>query len=126
MDNISIKDNIRKIRKERQLTQEDLAHRLGISVTAYRDLEKGDTNIVNGNVLRLAELLETSTEEIVLGYRPVQMQGKKLEEIQEEYNVRVSDLEREVEYLRKLVKSHEETIATKNQLINMLEKRLEK
>ena len=126
MDNISIKDNIRKIRKERQLTQEDLAHRLGISVTAYRDLEKGDTNIVNGNVLRLAELLETSTEEIVLGYRPVQMQGKTLEEIQEEYNGRVSDLEREVEYLRKLVKSHEETIATKNQLINMLEKRLEK
>lgn len=126
MDNISIKDNIRKIRKERQLTQEDLAHRLGISVTAYRDLEKGDTNIVNGNVLRLAELLETSTEEIVLGYRPVQMQGKKLEEIQEEYNGRVADLEREVEYLRKLVKSHEETIATKNQLINMLEKRLEK
>ena len=126
MDNISIKDNIRKIRKERQLTQEDLAHRLGISVTAYRDLEKGDTNIVNGNVLRLAELLETSTEEIVLGYRPVQMQGKKLEESQEEYNGRVADLEREVEYLRKLVKSHEETIATKNQLINMLEKRLEK
>jgi transcriptional regulator with XRE-family HTH domain len=126
MDNISIKDNIRKIRKERQLTQEDLAHRLGISVTAYRDLEKGDTNIVNGNVLRLAELLETSTEEIVLGYRPVQMQGKKLEEIQEEYNGRVADLKREVEYLRKLVKSHEETIATKNQLINMLEKRLEK
>jgi transcriptional regulator with XRE-family HTH domain len=126
MDNISIKDNIRKIRKERQLTQEDLAHRLGISVTAYRDLEKGDTNIVNGNVIRLAELLETSTEEIVLGYRPVQMQGKKLEEIQEEYNGRVADLKREVEYLRKLVKSHEETIATKNQLINMLEKRLEK
>ena len=126
MDNFSIKDNIRKIRKERQLTQEDIAHRLGISVTAYRDLEKGTTNIVNGNVIRLAELLETSTEEIVLGYRPVQMQGKRLEEIKEEYNGRVADLEREVEYLRKLVKSHEETIATKNQLINMLEKRLEK
>ncbi len=126
MDNFSIKDNIRKIRKERQLTQEDIAHRLGISVTAYRDLEKGATNIVNGNVIRLAELLETSTEEIVLGYRPVQMQGKRLEEIKEEYNGRVADLEREVEYLRKLVKSHEETIATKNQLINMLEKRLEK
>lgn len=126
MDNFSIKDNIRKIRKERQLTQEDIAHRLGISVTAYRDLEKGATNIVNGHVIRLAELLDTSTEEIVLGYRPVQMQGKRLEEIKEEYNGRVADLEREVEYLRKLVKSHEETIATKNQLINMLEKRLEK
>lgn len=123
MDNFSIKDNIRKIRKEHQLTQEDMAHKLGISITAYRDLERGATNIVNGNVMKLAELLDTSTEEIVLGYRPVRMPEKKLREMEAEYNGRMADLEREVEYLRKLVKSHEETIATKNQLISMLEKR---
>ena len=43
MDNSSIKDNIRKVRKARKLTQEELADRLDISLTAYRDLEKGDT-----------------------------------------------------------------------------------
>ena len=123
MDNFSIKDNIRKIRKEHLLTQEDMAHKLGISITAYRDLERGATNIVNGNIMKLAELLDTSTEEIVLGYKPVRMPEKKLREMEAEYNGRMADLEREVEYLRKLVKSHEETIATKNQLINMLEKR---
>ena len=123
MDNFSIKDNIRRIRKEQQITQEEMAHRLGISVTAYRDLERGSTNIVNGNIMKLAELLETSTEEIVLGYKPVRMPEKELKEMEEEYNGRVAELEQEVEYLRKLVKSHEETIATKNQLIGMLEKR---
>ena len=122
MDNTSIKENIRRIRKERRMTQEEMADMLGISITAYRDLERGSTSIMNGNVLRLAELLNTSTEEIVLGYRPVQMPGKKLEEMQAEYSARIENLEKENEYLRKLVKSLEETIATKTQIIEMLQK----
>ena len=81
VNNISIKNNIRRIRKDRKITQEEMAHRLGISVTAYRDFEKGDTSIVNGNVMKLADLLETSTEEIVLGYRPSQMEGVVLEDV---------------------------------------------
>jgi len=122
MDNTSIKENIRKIRKERRMTQEEMAHMLGISITAYRDLERGNTSIMNTHVLRIAELLNTSTEEIVLGYRPVQMPGRKLEEIRTEYSERVAALEKEIEYLRKLVDSLEETIATKTQIIEMLRK----
>ena len=122
MDNTSIKENIRRIRKERRMTQEEMADMLGISITAYRDLERGSTSIMNGNVLRLAELLNTSTEEIVLGYRPIQLPGKKLEEMQAEYSARIENLEKENEYLRKLVKSLEETIATKTQIIEMLQK----
>ncbi len=122
MDNTSIKENIRKIRKQRKMTQEDMAHLLGISITAYRDLEKGNTSIMNANFLKIAELLETSTEELVLGYRPVQMPGKMLEEMQAEYSERITALETENDYLKKLVKSLEETIATKNQIIEMLQK----
>ena len=122
MDNTSIKENIRKIRKERKLTQEDMAHLLGISVTAYRDLERGNTSIMNAHVLRIAELLETSTEEVVLGYRPVQVPGKRLEEMQAEYSDKIDALETEIEYLRKLVKSLEEALAAKNQVIEMLQK----
>lgn len=122
MDNTSIKDNIRRIRKEHGLTQEEMAHKLGISLTAYRDLEKGNTNIVNCNVIRLAHLLDTSTEEIVLGYRPVRIPEENLREMKEEYAGRIAELEKEVEYLRKLVKSQEEIIETKNQIIEMLRK----
>ena len=78
MDNNSIKENIRRIRKNRRLTQEDMAHKLGISITAYRDLERGSTAIMNSNIDRIAEHLDTSSEEIVLGYRPIQMNGQKL------------------------------------------------
>lgn len=122
MDNTSIKENIRKIRKQRKMTQEDMAHLLGISITAYRDLERGNTSIMNAHVLKIAELLETSTEEVVLGYRPVQMPGKRLEEMQAEYSDKINALETEIEYLRKLVKSLEETLAAKNQVIEMLQK----
>ena len=122
MDNNSIKENIRTFRKQRKMTQEDMAHLLGISVTAYRDLERGNTSIMNANVLKIAELLGTSTEELVLGYRPVQMPGKRLEEVQAQYSEKINALETEIEYLRKLVKSLEETIATKTQIIEMLQK----
>jgi transcriptional regulator with XRE-family HTH domain len=124
MDNTSIKENIRKIRKQRKMTQEDMAHLLGISVTAYRDLERGNTSIMNAHVLKIAELLETSTEEVVLGYRPVQVPGKRLEEIQAEYSDKINALETEIEYLRKLVKSLEEALAAKNQVIEMLQKKM--
>ena len=122
MDNSSIKDNIRKGRKARKLTQEELADRLDISLTAYRDLEKGNTNIVNSNVIRLAELLDTTAEELVLGYRPVQAPGKLLEDVRTEYGGKIEAMERRIADLEKLVRSLEETIATKNEIIAILKK----
>lgn len=124
MDNTTIKDNIRKIRKARRMTQEEMAMQLGISITAYRDLEKGNTSILNSNVYRIADLLDTPAEEIVLGYRPSQAEGTTLQEMQQEYSGRVENLERRIMYLEKLIASHEETIRSKNEIISMLKKRL--
>lgn len=124
MDNTSIKNNIRNLRKARKITQEEMAHRLGISVTAYRDFEKGGTSIVNGNVMKLANLLDTSTEELVLGYRPSQMEGKVLEDVHKEYGSRITTLDKRISDLEKLVESLQETIASKNEIIKMLKKRL--
>ena len=124
MDNISIKDNIRKIRKAHKLTQEEMALQLGISITAYRDLEKGNTSILNGNVVKIAELLDTPTEEIVLGYRPSQIESASLQEVHAEYSSRIDVLERRIKDLEKLVASDEEIIRGKNEIISLLKKRL--
>ena len=124
MDNTSIQDNLRRIRKAREITQEEMAHRLGISVTEYRDFEKGGTSIVNGNVMKLAGLLDTTTEELVLGYRPAQMGGIVLEDVKQEYGSRISALDGRISDLEKLVESLEETIRSKNEIITMLKKRL--
>ena len=125
MDNTSIKQNIRKIRKSKKYTQEEMAYKMGMSLTAYRDLEKGETSIVNANLQKIANLLETTTEELVLGYRPVQMEGPGLEDIKDEYVGKVSVLEKRITDLEKLVTSLEETISTKNEIITMLKKALD-
>ena len=120
MDNSTIKDNIRKVRKSRRLTQEEMAHKLDISLTAYRDLEKGSTSIMNANIIKMAEVLDTSAEELVLGYRPVQSPGRLLEDIRSEYGGKISVMEKRISDLEKLVYSLEETIRTKNEIITML------
>ena len=125
MDNSTIKDNIRRMRKASRLTQEEMANKLDISLTAYRDLEKGSTNIVNANVMKIAQLLDTSTEELVLGYRPVQTPAKLLEDMRSEYGGRISTMERRITDLEKLVQTLEETIKTKNEIITMLKNRLD-
>jgi len=124
MDNNSIKENIRNIRKSRKVTQEEMAYRMGMSLTAYRDLEKGETSIVNANLLKVAMLLDTTTEELVLGYRPVQMEGPGLEDVREEYTERMTNLEKRISDLEKLIDSLEETISSKNEIITMLKKSL--
>ena len=124
MDNSTIKDNIRRMRKASRLTQEEMALQLGMSLTAYRDLEKGSTSILNSNLHKIASLLDTPTEEIVLGYRPSQMEGADLKEVQQEYSDRISVLERRIGDLEKLTHSLEETIRSKNEIISMLKKRL--
>ena len=124
MDNTSIKKNIRKTRKSRKITQEEMAHLLGMSVTAYRDFEKGSTSIVNGTVIKMAGVLETSAEELVLGYRPAQTEGTNLEEMRKDYSSRIMILDKRIADLDKLVISLEETISSKHELIKMLKKRL--
>ena len=124
MDNNSIKENIRSIRRRNGLTQEEMAHRLGISLTAYRDLEKGATAIFNSNIYKIAELTGTSTEEIVLGYRP-EMPDVKIEDEQVEYSSKMESMATRINDLEKIVASLEETISSKNEIIAMLKKNLD-
>ena len=125
MDNISIKQNIRKARKKRNITQEEMADRLGISLTAYRDLEKGGTSVMHGKVIKMAELLETSTEEIVLGYHPSELEAGTLEDVRTQYGNQICTLEQIVFDLRKHICTLESQMADKDEIIKMLKKRLD-
>ena len=124
MDNASIKKNIFNVRKSRKLTQNEIAQSLNISVNAYRAIEKGKTAIVNPHVVKMADLLELSTEELVLGYYPTQETDISIDDIKAEYGNKVNSLEEQLDRMEKLVESLEETIATKNEIINMLKKSL--
>ena len=123
MDKNSIKDNIRRIRKRSGMTQEDMAHELGISLTAYRDLERGATNIVNSNIARIAEITGTTTEE-VLGYTTVPDEDR-IQDVQVEYGAKIENLQTRINDLEKIVASLEDVIATKNEIISILKKHID-
>lgn len=127
MDNFSIKNNIRRTRKEKGLTQEEMAHQLNMSLTAYRDLEKGATNMLNSNICRIAEITESSVEEIVLGYRPLSDSKvlKEFEDYKAEYGNREEALKTRIKDLEKIVASLEEIVVVKNEIINMLKKNID-
>lgn len=124
MDNSSIKKNVANLRTSRGITQEEMADRMGICLSSYRDFEKGDTAMISQHIFRAAEILETSVEEILLGYRPEQSDGPFLEDVRQEYGGKISILERRIADLEKLVASLEETISSKNEIITMLRKSL--
>lgn len=124
MDNISIKNNIMQIRKARKITQEKMALSLGMSLTAYRDFERGKTSVMNVNVLKIADLLDVSAEELILGYLPHQSKHNKTEDLIKEYANRINELERRISDMEKLIDSLQEAVSTKNEIITMLKKSL--
>jgi transcriptional regulator with XRE-family HTH domain len=101
-----------------------MALRLGISLTAYRDLEKGATSIMNGNLTRIATLLDTSAEEIILGYRPAQVQGHTSDNTLKEYRKTIENLEKRIEDLEKTIRTQDVVIRSKDEIISMLKRSL--
>lgn len=124
MDNISIKNNIMKICKARKITQESMALSLGMSLTAYRDFERGKTSVMNMNVLKIASLLNIPAEELVLGYRPHQINDSANENLLKEYANRINEQERRIADLEILVESLQDAVSSKNEIIAMLKKSL--
>jgi transcriptional regulator with XRE-family HTH domain len=62
---LNIGQNIRRIREMKNLTQEAVAERAGMSVTAYGNIERGDTDVNFRRLAEIAEALEVKEEEIV-------------------------------------------------------------
>lgn len=124
MDNASIKGNIKNIRKQQGLTQEEVSHKLGISLTAYRDLENGETSIINSRVHSLSEIFNVSTETLCLGYEPNKENAGKIEEMQSDYGSRIQSLEQRIIYLEKIICGLEAVVESKEEIISMLKKNL--
>lgn len=121
MDNSTIKENIRAARKRCGLTQEFMANHLGISLTAYRDLETGATAMINSNISRIAEVTGVTAEELVLGYAPEPSEGV-LEDVLAQYGSKVSNMQTRIADLENLINSKDEIIRSKDEIISMLKK----
>ncbi len=65
MDYYKIGQRIRKYRKAHSLSQEQLAERVGISVTHMSHIETGNTKLSLPVLVQLAEVLEVQTDDLL-------------------------------------------------------------
>ena len=63
--NIEIANRLVKLRKEKGLSQEDLAAKIGISRQAVSKWETGASDPSTSNLLTLAKLFNTTAEELL-------------------------------------------------------------
>ena len=124
-------NNLKKFRKSHDLTQQDVAEKVGISLTAYRDLETGKTQLMNDKMVKIADAVGVSLEELVIGYKPSPENSKLLEEQKIKYEDEIRQLKQSVEenitnlqkmltLKEEIIKQMQEVIDSKNQLIDFL------
>ena len=133
MDDESIKKNIIIARKKLRMTQKDVADRLGITRNSYRRIECGDTVLINSYIHKLAEILDMSDEELVLGYVPYRLEPglndvrreyiSQLRHKEEEHKKETKELKQTIEDLKYRPGLLEEIIKAKEEMISMLKGR---
>lgn len=72
MDYYLIGQKIRKVRKSRGLSQEELAEQIGISTTHMSHIETGNTKLSLPVLVDLASALEVRTDELLFDDSPAQ------------------------------------------------------
>jgi len=61
---------IRKIRLEKELSQEEISRKIGVSRSSYIAFEKGKTELSFPQMIKLADSLGISLQEVELGQKP--------------------------------------------------------
>ncbi len=62
---MNVGENIKRIREIKRLTQEGVAKSLGMSVTAYGNIERGDADLNFKKLAEIAGALEVDEKEII-------------------------------------------------------------
>src|SRR5690606_29982111 len=96
MDTVkSLPERLRQARLQRGLSQENMADTLGISTTAYGDLERGRTEMTLSRLAAIGTALEVGIPELLgIGNAPVEQENMRLGQENLELRFRVALLER--------------------------------
>jgi len=122
MDNNSVKKNLKNSRKEKRITQKEMAEKMGISRTAYRNLEEGDTKLLSDHIGQFARILGKSEEELVLGYHPA-VTGKALRDSDADGKA-IAILKKDLETKTALIRALQDTISSQLDLISTLSEKI--
>lgn len=128
-DRIHIK--IRRVREANGYSQTAMAQELGIGRTTYVNFETGRTNLFCRTLRLMAQKLEISEEQIIMGEKPegdtlsdVDSQKAREKAIVDDYESRLSQSNDKLEAAERLIKAHEFTIKTLSETNEFLIKQL--
>ena len=114
MDEQNLKENIRRIREDLGMTQEEFAQELGIDTSTYWRLEEGKTRIISPYLYRIAKLARIDISDLVA--------GKDVGRILEESEDIKEKLAAQRDFYEQKLRERDATISNLNKLIESLQK----
>lgn len=111
--------NIRALRINKGLSQENAANDLGLSLTGYANIETGKTNLSYKRLCQLAKYYNVTVQRLLSDAESLETKKptETVNDKQEPYlTKKLSELQKEIDYLKILVKE-------KDKIIRLLEKR---
>ncbi len=130
MENRLIKLKIQNLRKTLGYTQESMASKIGMSTNSYSQIERGKTVLVSNRLFDIAKALNTTPEELILGYSASKedlsdkiaaievMYKEKIAKAESENKITQVELEGEIQRLRATLESKESIIGVLKESLN--------
>lgn len=115
-------ENIRAERVQQDLTQMDMAEKMGMSLSSYGKFERGETQTTQEKVEKASSILGKDISSLVLGFDVTSRGADNLEESKEHRYISLLDeLRDENRKLRETIASKDELIESLKHTINVLE-----
>lgn len=125
LGNMKVNEKIRFLRENKNLTQDQMAERLGMSTNGYAKIERGETRLTIPKLEQIVEVFDTDVLELMsLGEKIVYFQDSDNHSINI-INPTSQDLTAEIIQLKQTITHQQEILEAKNQLIEAQKLQLE-
>lgn len=125
-----LRQNIRDIREDKHFTQADMAEKLGLSITGYAKIERGQSQINIERLQQISKVLEVSVAELIsFGDDGVVVFNNSNDNFSNSSNFSLAlgnpALEAEVANLRQILVHKNEIVESRDREINLLRQQVE-
>lgn len=100
---MQLHDKIKRIRKDKKLSQEDLAHELGLDQSQYSRREKGEIPFVPNEIVKISKVLKTSVA-FLFGEETGNQNVSIDEKLIQQYELRIKEKEEMIALLKSKIK----------------------
>ncbi|WP_109432660.1 helix-turn-helix transcriptional regulator [Aggregatibacter segnis] len=125
-----LRQNIRDIREDKHFTQADMAEKLGLSITGYAKIERGQSQINIERLQQISKVLEVSIADLIpFGDDGVVVFNNSNDNFSNSSNFSLAlgnpALEAEVANLRQILAHKNEIVESRDREINLLRQQVE-